>query len=95
MLFLINSYDILLHSYKEALADFESAIKIKRSLPFPHVCAGLLYMNHLGKQLMNAILCFTAAITVDPTCIRAYLCRAESYKKDSQVMLSCYGTDIC
>ena len=76
-----------MYSYDEALADFESAIKLNYSLPSSHVLAGLIHLN--SKPAMDkAIQHFTAAISVDPTCHRAYLCRAEAYKRDAQVLLS-------
>lgn len=71
--------------YDEALADFESASKLNHSLPSPHVLAGLIHMNQ-KRALGKAVSCFTTAINVDPTCMRAYLCRAETYKKDQKVV---------
>ena len=73
--------------YDEALADFESAARLKHSLPSPHVLAGLIHMNQ-KRDIQKALQCFTTAINVDPTHIRAYLCRAEAYKKDGQYKLA-------
>ena len=70
--------------YDEALADFEQATRLNHLLPSPHVLAGLIHMNQ-RENIDKAVECFSAAINVDPTCIRAYLCRAEAYKKDKQV----------
>ena len=72
------------YSYNEALSDFEAAIKLQRSLSSPHILAGLIHMLHKGN-LPRAARCFTTAISVDPTCIQAYLCRAEAYKKSKMV----------
>lgn len=72
------------HSYSEALCDFEAAMKLQRSLPSPHILAGLVHMLHKGN-LPRAVRCFTTAISVDPTCTRAYLCRAEAYKRSQMV----------
>ena len=75
----------LICRFNDALADFESAMKLNHSLPSPHVLAGLIHMNE-RKDIPKAVQCFTTAITVDQTCIRAYLCRAEAYKIDKQVL---------
>ncbi|XP_064400384.1 uncharacterized protein LOC135346636 isoform X3 [Halichondria panicea] len=73
--------------YDEALQDFESAVKLKRSLPSPNVCAGLVHMLH-KKNITRAIHCFSTAIFVDPTCIRAYLCRADAFQRDARFKLA-------
>ncbi len=80
-----NAHTLPTHSYDEALADFESASKLNHALPSPHVCAGLIHMKKKRSELAKAIQCFTSAIFVDPTCLRAYLCRAEAYKKGRRV----------
>ena len=74
----------LFHSYDEALCDFESAVRLNRTLPSPHVCAGLVHMLH-KNNVIRAIRSFSTAIFVDPTCIRAYLCRADAYQRDAKV----------
>ena len=37
------------------------------------------------NNVIRAIRCFSTAIFVDPTCIRAYLCRADAYQRDAKV----------
>lgn len=71
-------------SYDEALSDFEAAIRLQRSLPSPYVCAGLIHLLQRDNS-PRATRCFSAALAVDPTCLRAYLCRAEALKKDGKV----------
>ncbi len=75
---------LFLYSYNEALCDFESAVKLSRTIPSPHVCAGLIYMLH-KNNICRALRCFCTAIFVDPTCIRGYLCRANAFQRDEKV----------
>ena len=65
--------------YDEALCDFESAVHLDRTLSPAHVCAGLIHMLQ-KKSPQKALTCFNSALMADPTCVRAYLCRAEAYK---------------
>lgn len=85
---------IFSNSYKEALYDFESAIKLKRTLPSPHVCAGLVHMLH-NNNTTRATRCFSTAIFVDPTCIRGYLCRAIAFQRDAKVHVKYYHLHCC
>ena len=78
------SLHIHICSYDEALADFEAAIRLQRSLPSPYICTGMIHLLH-RENPPRATRCFTAALAIDPTCIRAYLCRAEALKKDGKV----------
>ena len=83
-----HTHTCFLPSYEEALCDFEAAINLQQTLPSPHVCAGLIHMLHL-RNLPRAVRYFSGAIMVDPTFVRAYLCRAEAYKKDEKVRFEC------
>ena len=74
-------------SYDEALSDFEAAMRLDRSLPSPYICAGQVHLMHRDNP-SRAARYFSAALAVDPTCIRAYLCRAEALKRDDKVMVN-------
>ncbi len=74
-------------SFDEALADFESALRLDHNLPSAHICAGLIHLFQ-RQNLAKAIRCFSLALASDPTCIRAYLCRAEAYKHDENYQLA-------
>ena len=80
-------------SYDEALSDFEAAMHLNRSLPSPYICAGLVHLMHRDNP-PRAARCFSAALAVDPTCIRAYLCRAEALKRDERVMVNTYFSPL-
>lgn len=70
-----------LNNFDEALADFESALRLDHSLASAHVCAGLIHLQ-CREDTVTAIKCFSLALSADPTCMRAYLCRAQAYKQD-------------
>ncbi len=75
------------NSFDEALADFESAVRLDPNLPSAHVCAGLIHLLH-KHNTVKATKCFSLALVADPTCIRAYLCRAEAYKRERNYRLA-------
>lgn len=52
----------------------------RRSVAVAHVNLGLICLLHRG-QYSQAVHHFSAAIKVDPLCIRAYLCRAQAYRQ--------------
>ncbi|XP_068717425.1 uncharacterized protein [Montipora capricornis] len=69
-----------LKRWEDAVPDFEAALQLDATLASAHVNIGLIciikYTNY-----HKAVRRYTAAIRVDPTYIRAYLCRAEAYQK--------------
>ncbi|XP_063803913.1 tetratricopeptide repeat protein 6 [Pseudophryne corroboree] len=66
--------------WSEAAFDFEQVLSWDRSVTVAHVNLGLICLLHL-QQYPQAIHHFSAAIKVDPVCIRAYLCRAQTYRQ--------------
>ncbi|KAH9523334.1 hypothetical protein Btru_066421, partial [Bulinus truncatus] len=65
---------------EDAIPDFESVLKLNKDIAPAHVNLGLIFMTrHLNYH--RAIKKFTSAIKVDPTYVRAYVCRAEAYHK--------------
>ncbi|KAK6975950.1 tetratricopeptide repeat protein 6, partial [Biomphalaria glabrata] len=65
---------------EDAIQDFESVLKLNKDIAPAHVNLGLIFMNrHCNYH--RAIKTFTAALKVDPTYVRAYVCRAEAYYK--------------
>lgn len=69
-----------LKRWEDAIPDFEAALVLDPELASAHVNIGLIYIikyNNFHKAVRR----YTAAIRVDPTYIRAYLCRAEAYHK--------------
>jgi len=76
------------------MCDFKEAIKLDPSLHSPHVCAGLIYLNRWYDSL-KAVHYFSSAIKIDPTCVRAYLCRAEAYKAQRKVEIPKLWSCIC
>ncbi|XP_071127902.1 uncharacterized protein [Mytilus edulis] len=69
-----------MHRYEDAIPDFESVLKLRKDVACAHVNLGLIFMNHY-ENYHRAIKKFTAAIKVDPTYVRAYVCRGEAYHK--------------
>ena len=67
------------------MCDYEEAIRLDPSIHSPHVCAGLIYLNRWYDS-PKAVQFFSSAIKIDPTCARAYLCRAEAYKAQRKVL---------
>ncbi|XP_023933515.1 uncharacterized protein LOC106162457 [Lingula anatina] len=65
---------------EDAIPDFETVLKLDKDIASAHVNLGLIYMTQLDN-VQNAIRKFSAAIKVDPTYIRAYVCRAEAYHR--------------
>ncbi|XP_012943224.1 uncharacterized protein LOC101857057 [Aplysia californica] len=69
---------------EDAIPDFESVLKLNKEIAAAHVNLGLIYMTkHLNYH--RAIKKFSSAIKVDPTYVRAYVCRAEAYHKIHEV----------
>lgn len=65
---------------EDAIPDFEAVLKLNKDIACAHVNLGLIYMTkHLNYH--RAIKKFTSAIKVDPTYVRAYICRGEAYHK--------------
>lgn len=69
-----------MHRYEDAIPDFESVLKLRKDVAGAHVNLGLIFMNHY-ENYHRAIKKFSAAIKVDPTYVRAYVCRGEAYHK--------------
>eukprot|EP00794_Sanderia_malayensis_P018055 gene18055-19864_t len=70
----------LLRKWEEAMADFEAALRLDSHIPAAHVNLGLIQMTRMNNPHM-AIRRFNIAIKVDPTYVRAYICRAEASQK--------------
>ncbi|XP_057307156.1 uncharacterized protein LOC130645247 isoform X1 [Hydractinia symbiolongicarpus] len=69
-----------LQRYEQASLDFEAAIRLDRKLAPAHVNLGVIEMN-FKKNIPLAINRFNIAIRMDPTYIRAYMCRADAYER--------------
>ncbi|CAL1530862.1 unnamed protein product [Lymnaea stagnalis] len=65
---------------ESAIPDFESVLKLNKDVAAAHVNLGLIFMTR-HSNYHRAIKKFTSAINVDPTYVRAYVCRAEAYHK--------------
>ncbi|XP_064609394.1 LOW QUALITY PROTEIN: uncharacterized protein LOC135473473 [Liolophura sinensis] len=65
---------------EDAIPDFEALLKLDNDISVAHINLGLIYMKKF-EDYSRAIKKFTAAIKVDPTCVRAIVCRAECYHK--------------
>ncbi|XP_048585429.1 uncharacterized protein LOC5512045 isoform X2 [Nematostella vectensis] len=69
-----------LKRWEDAIPDFEAAIRLDPSLASAYVNIGLIYIiKHSNYQ--KAIRQYTSAIRVDPTYVRALICRAEAFQK--------------
>ncbi|XP_033111439.1 uncharacterized protein LOC117112460 isoform X2 [Anneissia japonica] len=68
-----------LNRFEDAMADFESVLKLDRNMAAAHVNLGLIYMTKLNNY-HKAIQKFSNAIKVDPTYVRALVCRAKAYQ---------------
>ncbi|XP_071949677.1 uncharacterized protein [Antedon mediterranea] len=69
-----------LNRCEDAMTDFESVLKLDRNMAAAHVNLGLIYMNKLNNYY-KALQKFTNAIKVDPTYVRALVCRAVAYQR--------------
>ncbi|XP_026142291.1 uncharacterized protein ttc6 isoform X3 [Carassius auratus] len=70
-----------LRRWRQAMADFEAVIKLdshSRFAAVAHVSLGLICMLNMGRQY-EAIRGFSNALKVDPTYVKAYVCRARAY----------------
>ncbi|KAK6173455.1 hypothetical protein SNE40_016901 [Patella caerulea] len=76
-----------LGSPEDAIADFESVLALNKDVACAHVCLGLIHMTKFNNH-HRAIKKFTAAIKVDPTHLRAYICRGEAYHKIHELTLA-------
>ncbi|XP_060594169.1 uncharacterized protein LOC132748578 isoform X2 [Ruditapes philippinarum] len=72
---------------EDAIPDFESVLKLNKDNACAHVNLGLIMMNHYDNY-HRAIKRFTSAIKVDPTYVRAYVCRGEAYHKIHELKLA-------
>ncbi|XP_048456382.1 uncharacterized protein ttc6 [Rhincodon typus] len=63
-----------------AIYDFESVLKLDRSICLAHINLGLIYLLKLDYYY-EALRKFTHALKVEPTSTRAYVCRAKAYQK--------------
>ncbi|XP_031569552.1 uncharacterized protein LOC116304042 [Actinia tenebrosa] len=66
--------------WEDAIPDFEAALELNPELPSAHVNIGLIYIIKYNNY-QKAVRRYTGAIHVDPTYIRARICRAEAYQK--------------
>ncbi|KAM5129116.1 tetratricopeptide repeat protein 6 [Mantella aurantiaca] len=73
-----------LELWSEASYDFEHVLTLDRTVAVAHLNLGLICLLHRG-QYSQAVHHFSAAIKVDPLCIRAYLCRAQTYKQQKDL----------
>ncbi|XP_075701122.1 tetratricopeptide repeat protein 6 isoform X2 [Rhinoderma darwinii] len=64
----------------EAAFDFEHVLALDKTVAVAHVNLGLICLLH-RDQYTQAVRHFSAAIKVNPLCIRAYLCRAQAYRQ--------------
>ncbi|RDD46126.1 Tetratricopeptide repeat protein 6 [Trichoplax sp. H2] len=70
--------------WPEAVSDFEAAVKLDKTIVLAHVNLGVIYMRQ-KHDYTNAIRRLTSAIRIDPTYVRAYVCRAEAYCYESLI----------
>ncbi|XP_067895393.1 uncharacterized protein ttc6 isoform X2 [Heterodontus francisci] len=69
-----------LSEWHAAICDFESVLKLDRSVCLAHINLGLIFLLKMDSYY-EAIRRFTNAIKVEPTSTRAYVCRAVAYHK--------------
>ncbi|KAL2099075.1 hypothetical protein ACEWY4_005555 [Coilia grayii] len=67
-----------LKQWKQAVADFEAVVRLDSTIAVAHVNLGLIYMLKMDQH-HEAIQMFTNALRVNPTYIRAYICRAKAF----------------
>ncbi|XP_059505178.1 uncharacterized protein ttc6 isoform X2 [Stegostoma tigrinum] len=63
-----------------AIYDFESVLKLDRSICLAHINLGLIYLLKLDLYY-EAVRKFTNALKIEPTSARAYVCRANAHQK--------------
>ncbi|XP_053330275.1 uncharacterized protein LOC128504265 [Spea bombifrons] len=66
--------------WAEAAFDFECVLALDRTIALAHVNLGLISLQHQNRD-PQAIRHFSAALTVNPIYVRAYLCRAQAFQK--------------
>ncbi|MGH0182233.1 UNVERIFIED_CONTAM: hypothetical protein FKN15_009259 [Acipenser sinensis] len=76
-----------LNQWMQAICDFEHVLKLDRYVAVAHMNLGLIFMLKMENHY-EAIRRFTSAIKIDPTCNRAYVCRAEAYNKALEAFTS-------
>ncbi|KAK3699161.1 hypothetical protein QZH41_011884 [Actinostola sp. cb2023] len=69
-----------LKRWEDAIPDFEAALELDPYLACAHVNLGLIYIIKFNMY-QRAIRQYTSAIHVDPTYIRARICRAEAFQR--------------
>ncbi|XP_072039506.1 uncharacterized protein [Amphiura filiformis] len=69
-----------LNRHEDAIADFENVLRLDKAIAGAHVNLGLIYMTKLDNYT-KAIQKFGNAIKVDPTYVRALVCRGEAFHK--------------
>ncbi|XP_028413242.1 uncharacterized protein LOC114536089 isoform X2 [Dendronephthya gigantea] len=69
-----------LKRWDEAVCDFEFALRLDKCIACAHVNIGLIMITK-HESYGRAIKRFSAAVRVDPTYVRGYVCRAEAYDK--------------
>ncbi|XP_038636843.1 uncharacterized protein ttc6 [Scyliorhinus canicula] len=69
-----------LGEWQEAIFDFESVVKLDRSISFAHINLGLIFLLKMDHHY-EAIRRFTNALKAEPTSVRAYVCRAQANHK--------------
>ncbi|XP_076446152.1 uncharacterized protein LOC143283739 isoform X2 [Babylonia areolata] len=72
---------------EDAIPDFEAVLKLNKDIACAHVNLGLIFMTK-HQNYHRAIKKFTSAIKVDPTYVRAYVCRGEAYHKIHELKLA-------
>ncbi|XP_065492938.1 tetratricopeptide repeat protein 6 [Caloenas nicobarica] len=68
-----------------AICDFESVLALDSSVIFAYLNTGLILLLHLD-QYYEAIQQFTNVIEIDPLNVRAYVCRAQAYHKNHDLL---------
>ncbi|XP_055496523.1 uncharacterized protein ttc6 isoform X4 [Leucoraja erinacea] len=69
-----------LNQWPAAIWDFEWVIKLDRAVSLAHINLGLIFLLKMDHYY-EAIHRFTDALKVEPTSTKAYVCRAEAYRK--------------
>ena len=70
--------------YDQATCDFQQAVRLNPRLSAAHVNLGVIEMKH-NHNIHLAIKRFNVALRMDPTYIRAVICRAEASEKVNDI----------
>ena len=73
-----------LKRYEQATCDFQQAVRLDPKLAAAHVNLGVIEMLH-NQDTHSAIKRFNVALRMDPTYIRAIMCRAEALEKQNNI----------